>query len=189
MSEIRIVVGLSGVGKSTVLEKAMQLSDTQYEIMNYGDRMLAIAQNKGLVEDRDELRTLDAETQKRIQLQAAEEIVDHATQSDVLIETHAIIKTSHGYLPGLPRWTIENLNPTHILEITADAEEIRSRRMDDPKRARTIESVKTIGEQQELARAMLATGAVLSDAYLKPIPNKQGEAEQTAEELITSLQQ
>jgi len=46
MTEVNIIVGLSGVGKGTVLEEAMLLSDKDYELINYGDRMVETAKTK-----------------------------------------------------------------------------------------------------------------------------------------------
>lgn len=66
MSDVSIVVGLSGVGKSTVLEEEIQLTDTAYEIINYGNRMVDIAREEAVAEGRDELRNVDSEMQKQI---------------------------------------------------------------------------------------------------------------------------
>lgn len=163
-----LVVGLSGVGKPTVLEEAMHRTSKDYKRVNYGDRMLEIAQIEGLVEDRDELNTLDAETQKEIQMQAAGDIVETATGIDTIVETHAVICTPSGYSPGVPRWTIEQLNPTRIAMLEATPDGIRSRRADDPERNRTNNSVEKIAEQQDIAREMISTAAVFERRFSEP---------------------
>jgi len=187
MTEVNIIVGLSGVGKGTVLEEAMLLSDKDYEIINYGDRMVETAKNEGLVDSRDELKTLDTETNKRIQRQAAEEIVEDAEKNDVIVETHAAIQTPYGYIPGLPRWTVENLDPAKIIMLDASAEEIWQRTQGDDDRDREHKSVEGIEQYREVAREMAATGSVLTGAYLTIIDNHDGQAEQAAENLVEVL--
>lgn len=182
-----LLVGLSGVGKSTVVEEAMRRSNEEFELFNYGDRMLEIAQSEGLVEDRDELRTLNAETQKEIQTRAAEDIVEKAGGTTTIVETHAVIGTPSGYLSGISRWTIEQLDPDRIVVIDAEPDEIRSRRAEDAERDRASRSVEKIAEQREIAREMVSTAAVLSGAYVNTIENRAGEVDDAAEALAGIL--
>jgi adenylate kinase len=185
---VNIVVGLSGVGKGTVLEEAMLLSENDYEIINYGDKMLEIAKERDLVEHRDEMKNIEVDTYKEIQREAAEQIFEESEDKDVIVDTHAAIKSPYGYIPGLPKWTIENLQPDKIIILDASAEEIISRRESDSDRDRVKESVESMEEYREVAREMAATGSVLTGAYLKTIKNKAGKAEEAAEELIETLE-
>ncbi len=189
MSNVNIVVGLSGVGKSTVLEEAMKLSTEEYEIINYGDRMLDLAMEKGLVESRDEIKDISSEEQKKIQKQAAESIVEDAEDGKIIVDTHAAIKTPHGFLPGLPKWTIENLEPEHIVILDASAQEIYDRSTSDQGRNREHEKVEEIDLYRTVAREMAAAGSVLTGAYLKTIENKSGQAQQAAQELVSVLEE
>ena len=189
MSEhsVNIVVGLSGVGKGTVLEEAMLLSDRDYEVINYGDRMLETARDQGLVENRDELKKLDVETSKQVQRDAAESIAEDAEDKNIIVDTHAAIQTPFGYLPGLPKWTVENLDPEKIIVLKASPEAIYRRSEGDGDRDREHDSIEGIREYQDVAREMAATGAVLTGAYLDIIENRDGEAEKAAEELVDTL--
>lgn len=182
---LNIVVGLSGVGKGTVLEEAMLLSDQEYELVNYGDKMMETAREHG-VESRDEMKELDVETYKEIQAEAAEKIFEMAEDNDVIVDTHAAIQSPHGYIPGLPKWSVEELNPDKIIMLTAKPEEIWSRVKEDD-RDREHESASGIAEYQHIAREMAATGSVLTGAYLKIIENPDGKAEKAAEELVATL--
>lgn len=188
MGEVNIVVGLSGVGKGTVLEEAMLLAEKDYKLVNYGDKMLETAKSEGLVESRDELKEMDPETNKRVQKHAAREIVDESKENDIIVETHAAIQTPFGYIPGLPKWTVENLEPEKIIMLTAAPEAIWERTQEDQSRDREHEEVDQIEEYQEVAREMASTGAVLTGAYLTTIENKDGRAEAAAEELVKTLQ-
>lgn len=188
MGDVNILVGLSGVGKSTVLEEAMLLSDKEYEVINYGDRMLETAQKEGLVEHRDEMKELDTETYRRIQMDAARSIVSDAEDHDVIVDTHASIKTPFGYIPGLPKWTLENLEPSKIIILDADADKVFARSQGDDERDREHDSAEDVREYQDVAREMAAAGSVMTGAYLKIIENKENQAEKAAEELIETLQ-
>ncbi|WP_414837503.1 adenylate kinase [Candidatus Nanosalina sp. VS9-1] len=188
MSNVNIVVGLSGVGKSTVLEEALKLAEEDYEIINYGDRMLDLAMERDLIDSRDEIKEISAEEQKDIQKKAAESIVEDAEDGNIIVDTHAAIQTPHGFLPGLPKWTVENLEPEHIVILDASAQEIYDRSTEDGGRNREHESVEGIELYQSVAREMAATGSVLTGAYLKTIENKAGKAQQAAQELVSVLE-
>lgn len=188
MGEVNILVGLSGVGKGTVLEEAMLLSDKKYEVINYGDRMFETAKKEGLVDHRDEMKGLDTETYKRIQMDAARSIAKDAENNDVIVETHAAIKSPYGYIPGLPRWTLENLDPEKIIMIDADSEALKERSQEDDRDRETAEeTVEGITEYRNVAKQMASTGAVHTGAYFKVIENRDGKAEKAAEELVKVL--
>ncbi|MBC5793372.1 MAG: adenylate kinase [Nanohaloarchaea archaeon] len=187
MGEVNIIIGLSGVGKGTVLEQAMLITDEDYKVINYGDRMVEIAKDQRLVDSRDDLKKLDTETNKQLQKDAAESIFDDAEDNDVIVETHAAIQTPFGYLPGLPKWTLENLEPSKIIMLRAEPKAIYERTLEDDSRDREHEEVEQIEEYQEVAREMASTGAVLTGAYLSVIENPDGHAEQAAEDLIEVL--
>lgn len=186
-NEVNIIVGLSGVGKGTVIEEAMLLSDEDYKVVNYGDRMIETAKEQGLVDSRDEMKNLESDTYKDIQRAAAESIVEDAKEENVLVDTHASIKSPYGYIPGLPKWTLENLNPSKIIMIDASPEEIWERTKGDSERDREHDSVKGIREYRKVAREMAATGSVLTGAYLQVIENPDGRAEKAAEKLVETL--
>lgn len=188
MGEVNIVVGLSGVGKGTVLEEAMLLSDQNYEVINYGDRMFETAKDQGLVEHRDEIKKLDTETNRKIQRKAAKSIASDAEKNDVIVETHAAIKTPYGYIPGLPRWTLENLEPSKIIMIDANAKAIYERSQEDDRDRDTAnDTVEGIKEYRNIAKQMASAGAVQTGAYFQIIENEEGRAEKAAEELVETL--
>ncbi|MFB6245762.1 MAG: adenylate kinase [Candidatus Nanohaloarchaea archaeon] len=187
MGEVNIVVGLSGVGKGTVLEEAMMLAEGDYTVVNYGDRMMETAREQGLVESRDEMKDLGVQKYRELQADAAESIFEEAEERDVIVDTHAAIYTPHGYIPGLPEWVLENLRPSKIVLVDAESEEIWSRIKSDDSRDREHESVEHITEYREIAREMAASGAVKTGAYLKVIENPDGGAEAAAEELVETL--
>lgn len=188
MSNVDIVVGLSGVGKSTVLEEAMKLASEEYEIINYGDRMLDLAMEEDLIDSRDEIKEISAEKQKEIQKKAAESILGDSKEGNVIVDTHAAIKTPHGFLPGLPEWAIKNLEPAHIVILDASSEAIHERSKSDEGRDREHDAVEEIELYRTVAREMAATGSVMTGAYLKTIKNRDGQAQQAAKEFVNTLE-
>lgn len=187
MAEVNIIVGLSGVGKSTVIEEAMLLSNKDYKVINYGDRMLETAKEQDLVDSRDEMKNLEQDTYREIQMDAAESIVEDAEDEDVIVDTHAAIKSPYGFIPGLPKWTVENLDPEKIIIVDASAKQIFKRSQGDDDRDREHDSVEDVQLYRNVAREMAATGAVMTGAYLQVIENKPGKAQAAAEKLVETL--
>jgi adenylate kinase len=187
MGSVNIIVGLSGVGKSTVIEKALESTQSDYQLINYGDQMLALAKERDVVEDRDEMKNIERATYKEIQIDAAASIAEDSNEGNAIVDTHAAIKSPYGYIPGLPKWTLETLEPETISMIDIDSEEIVERRAEDPERDREDDSVETIEEYRGVAREMAASGAMLTGAYFKMIRNEEGKANEAANQLAETL--
>ena len=91
--------------------------------------MTEIAIEEGIVDDRDALRKLPADTQKEIQRKAAIRIKEKSETENVIVDTHCTINTPAGFLPGLPKWVLEGLNPDTFVMIEANPDEILYRRL------------------------------------------------------------
>jgi len=71
-----VVVGIPGVGKTSLVTKLVELITQQSKtvsVHSYGTEMLEEATKNG-IKDRDELRTLPIEKQRELQKMAAEDI-------------------------------------------------------------------------------------------------------------------
>jgi len=161
-----VVTGIPGVGKTTVMQKAAE--GLEIEFVTFGSIMIDIAKEMGLVENRDEMRKLTLEQQKKLQIKTAEKI---AKMKNVIVDTHCTVKTSKGYMPGLPEWVIKKLNPTVIVVVEADPEEIYNRRVNDETRSRDSDSKDEIAEHQQINRAAAMAYAALSGATVKIVFN------------------
>ena len=98
-----IITGVPGVGKTTVVNEALKKLEREgvkYKSINFGTFMFEVAKSDNVVQDRDQMRTLDRAVQKHLQKRAAQEIAK--VTGNVLIDTHASVKTPKGYLAGLP---------------------------------------------------------------------------------------
>ncbi|RMF89680.1 MAG: adenylate kinase [Methanobacteriota archaeon] len=185
--KVVVITGTPGVGKSTVVQRALQEIETGYRVINFGDAMLEVALERGVVKDRDEMRRLDPGVQKDIQRMGAKKIAEAARSENILVDTHATIKTPRGYLPGLPIWVLEELSPDVIVVVEADPEEIAGRRSSDETRTRDAEDVSEIMEHQLLNKAAAMSYAVFTGATVAVVENHDKGLEEAAKELAMVL--
>jgi adenylate kinase len=185
--KVVVITGTPGVGKSTVLERALEEIEEGYEIINFGDAMLEVALERGVVEDRDEMRKLDPQVQKDIQRMGAKKIAEAAKTKNVIVDTHATIKTPRGYLPGLPIWVLEELMPDVVVVVEADPSEIAGRRSSDATRVRDEENISEIEEHQLLNKDAAISCSVLTGCTAAVIENHDDALEEAAKDLASVL--
>ena len=161
-----VVTGIPGVGKTTVMKKAAEGMDIQF--VTFGTVMVDIAKEVDLVQNRDDIRKLTLEQQKNLQIKSAEKV---ASIGNVILDTHCTVKTPKGYMPGLPEWVVKKINPTAIVLVEADAEEIFNRRANDSTRNRDPDTKEQIHEHQMINRSTAMAYAVLTGATVKIVFN------------------
>lgn len=192
--KIGIVTGIPGVGKTTVLQKVKEILDNDKinnKIINYGDFMLNTALKLGYVKHRDEMRKLPVDKQKQLQIEAARGIAQEAKEGGeglLFIDTHAVIRTPSGYLPGLPKYVIEEINPKVIFLLEADPKIILERQKRDSTRIRSDYSdEKVIIDTINFARYAAMASAVLVGATVRVVINVEGDPSIAAKEIINSM--
>ncbi|OPY26737.1 MAG: Adenylate kinase [Methanobacterium sp. PtaU1.Bin242] len=183
--KVVVVAGIPGSGSTTVLKDALKNLD--YVHVNYGDVMLEIAQNMGLVEDRDSMRKLSPDVQKEVQRKAAKSIRERAEENNIIVDTHCTIKTPHGFLPGLPKWVLDELQPDQFVLIEADGDEILMRRISDTTRTRDMEKLKDINLHQQMNRAVSMAYAALTGATVQIIENHDNRLDESVDGIIETL--
>ena len=180
-----IIVGIPGVGKTSLVTKVVELIKAKNKttsVHSYGTVMLELAKDFG-VKDRDELRTLPVEKQKKLQRLAAEKLA--SLNDDVIfVDTHAFISTKAGFYPGLPNHVIQIIEPTNFIAITASPDEIHNRRIKDETRNRDTISIEEIKKELAVQDAMLSSCSVLSGSPMKVIFNHEGNIEEAANNVI-----
>lgn len=184
---IVVSTGVPGVGATTVTERAIGNSEG-WRHANYGDVMLEVARDRGLVEGRDELRKLDPETQRDVQRDAARTLAERGRETDIVVDTHCTINTPSGYLCGLPQWVLEELHPETIMLIEADAAEIQARRSEDASRERDVQDESQVEQHQDVNRMAALSYASLTGATVKIIKNHDGGLDDAVEEATRLLQ-
>ncbi len=194
MAAIAIVVGVPGVGKTTVISKAVErLGDLGYsaEIINYGDIMLKKALELGLVENRDEMRKLPVTKQLYLQRVAAEWISKRSEEVDlILLDTHLFIRTPRGRWPGISENNIPYLKGVvQLVLIEADPEDISKRRMRDKSRVRSdYGSVSEIEADQLYNRYMSTSISIRYGCPVYILKNEEGRVDKAVDELVKVLE-
>jgi adenylate kinase len=177
-----VVTGIPGVGKTTVMQKAAEGMDVKF--VTFGTVMIDIAKEMKLVKDRDEMRKLTLEQQKKLQIKSAEKV---ASMGNVILDTHCTVKTPKGYMPGLPEWVVKKINPTAIVVVEADPEEIYNRRANDPSRKRDSDTKEQIAEHQQINRAAAMAYAALSGATVKIVFNHDNKLDDAVKQAAPVL--
>jgi adenylate kinase len=183
-----IITGVPGVGKTTVVNEALQKlksEGVEYKSINFGTFMFEVAKSDNVVQDRDQMRTLDRAVQKHLQKRAAQEIAK--VTGNVLIDTHASVKTPKGYLAGLPEWVLREIMPDTIVLVETDDDQILMRRLNDETRARDKEGSRAIGEHQQFNRSIAAAYAMITGCTIKYVINADFLLERAADEMANVL--
>ena len=180
-----VLTGIPGSGSTTLLGRA--LDEVDYVHLNYGDIMTEIAIKENIVQDRDALRKLPPETQKEIQAKAAKEIKARSEKDNVIVDTHCTINTPSGFLPGLPIWVLNELQPDLFVLIEAHPDEIIYRRLNDDTRSRDLQKVKEIQLHQEMNRATSMAYATLTGATVKILSNHDNHLDSSVKKLVNVL--
>ena len=173
-----VVVGIAGVGKSTVVNKSVEAIEGS-SVAVFGTEMFEAAKKLEWVKHRDEMRKLPVEKQKRLQKIAATKIA-RSRGRVVFVDTHLFIRTPEGFWPGLPYAVILALKPTHLILVEARPEEILSRRKNDTTRYRDLLTVEEVLSELTLARTFLSAASLVSGAPITFIHNKEGMADEAA---------
>ena len=189
--KIAIVGGIPGVGKTTVINKALKYAEAEsFEITTlvYGTIMMDVAKEKFNVNHRDNLRNLPAKDQRTIQRMAGERIAELAIGKTVIVDTHYTIKIGTGsYLQGVPSWVSDSLNPKLLVLIETTAEEVTKRRSSDKSRKRDNEVLELLDEHQNLNRTVASTICQKTGALISIIKNRQGKADEAGKALFEQL--
>ena len=158
-----VLTGIPGSGSTTLLNKALE--EVDYVHLNYGDIM----------------------TEIEIQEKAAKRIKERSESENVIVDTHCTINTPSGFLPGLPIWVLNELQPNLFVMIEANPDEIIYRRLNDDTRSRDIERAKDIQLHQEMNRAASMAYATLTGATVKIIENHDNHLPSTVSKLVDVL--
>ena len=183
-----IIVGIPGVGKTSLVSKVVELLRSKKISVNvsiFGTVMFEEAQKNG-IKDRDDLRKLSVPEQKKLQSMAAKKIAS-MTDDIVIVDTHAFIATKEGYYPGLPHNVLEILMPDSFIMISARPEEIYNRRMKDTTRNRDIVSIEAIKKELDVTSAMLSTCSILCGSPIKMIQNSEGKIDEVAKGIVSAM--
>jgi adenylate kinase len=186
-SKRAIIVGIPGVGKTTVITRAAEMLNQKRKttVVIFGTLMFEEAKKMGL-NNRDEMRRMPVEDQRRLQEIAAQRITE--MKDDILlIDTHLFINTEEGYYPGLPMRLLSIMKPTNIIMVAADPGDIAKRRKTDQTRQRDIASTENIQKELDISRVMVASCSILTGAPFVIILNNDGQMGEAAANIAKML--
>ena len=184
-----IIVGVPGVGKSTIISNAIATLLKKGTILNtvvFGSVMFEEAKKLG-INDRDQIRKQTIDVQQRLQNMTADHI-SSLNDSIVVVDTHLFIKTQSGYYPGLPMSLILKLNPERLILITANSEEILNRRKNDSTRTRDLISDDEIKRDIEVSLSMISSLSILTGAPFEIIYNHDNMIDSATSLLVELLE-
>ena len=183
-----VMVGIPGVGKTTLLTKMAEIIKNHKKsvsVLSFGTLMFDVAKENGL-KDRDGLRKLPVAEQQKLQKIAAEKIAQH-DEDVVIIDTHAFISSEEGYYPGLPEHVLKIIQPTNFVSVSAKPEEIYNRRMSDDTRNRDKITIANIKKELDAQSGIIASCMVISGSPVKYILNREGKVDEAADKIINAI--
>jgi adenylate kinase len=184
-----IIVGIPGVGKTTVITRAAELLNKKRKtttVVVFGTMMFEEAKKKLSLKSRDDMRRMPVEDQRRLQEMAAQRIAE-MKDDIVLVDTHLFINTGEGYYPGLPMRLLNIIKPTNIVMVAADPGEIAERRKTDQTRQRDIATAENIQKELDISQVMVASCSILTGAPFAIIMNSDGRVDEAAANIAKIL--
>ena len=184
-----IIVGIPGVGKTTVITRAAELLNKKRKtttVVVFGTVMFEEAKKRLGLKSRDDMRRMPVEGQRRLQEMAAQRIAE-MKDDIVLVDTHLFINTGEGYYPGLPMRLLNIMKPTNIVMVAADPGEIAERRKTDQTRQRDIATAENIQKELDISQVMVASCSILTGAPFAIIMNSDGRVDEAAANIAKIL--
>lgn len=182
-----VVLGIPGVGKTTVVDKLhSKVAGSRLE--SFGSVMLEDGIRLKWIKHRDELRKLPVVRQRRLQKLTATRL-SKVKDRVLIIDTHLFIRTKEGFWPGLPFEVVRALKPTHLVLVEARTGEIQARRAADSSRYRDVVGTQDLESELALARSFLTVASTLTGAPMLIVSNGDGRADEVAARLAEVLKE
>ncbi|MEM2941952.1 MAG: AAA family ATPase, partial [Candidatus Bathyarchaeia archaeon] len=160
-----------------------------FKVVNFGSMMLERLRSGGRRLGRDEIRRQGLTVQRRIQLEAAEEISRMRGDHTLVVDTHIFIRTPAGAFPGLPSDVLKILEPSLLVLVEADPGEIACRRSGDTRRLRDQQSLEALSSDLEWSRRAAAACAVTAGAPVVTVRNEQDRQFEAAREILSMMKE
>jgi adenylate kinase len=186
-----ILTGAPGVGKTSIISELTRIAKKEgrkIRVINFGTTMKGLLESAEEMIHRDHIRKENLNLQRRIQLEAAREISKTKNEDILVVDTHLFIRTAVGALPGLPETVLKELEPSVLVLVEANPEDIAKRRSGDENRHRDQQTLDDVRFDLEWSRKTVAACAVISGAPVSIVRNEEGrqiEAAQRILEIVT----
>ena len=180
-----VVLGIPGVGKTTVVGGVVSAYKGA-KLVNFGTLMFEAGRSLGWVKDRDEIRKMKVEKQKRLQKLAATKI-SRMQGKAIIVDTHLFIRTEEGFWPGLPFDVVRAMKPTHLVLVEASPGDVARRRASDATRYRDAVTADGLAEELQLARGFLTVCSTITGAPMMMVTNAEGRQAEAVQKVVTML--
>ncbi|VVB73191.1 Adenylate kinase [uncultured archaeon] len=169
-----VVMGLPGVGKSSVLKGALEGRDIK--VINYGDVAIEVAKKRKMTTDRDALISLPVKAHLELQDAVVAQLKD---APKTILDTHAVLKRRpSGYIPGLTPSLFKKVTIDALVFIDAPSDEIARRRKADPARARPAMTVEELDEIRRFSLSAISVYSASTGAPIYVITNREGRSKE-----------
>ncbi len=192
MNKIVIVTGTPGAGKTSIVNGAMMNGkELSYKTVSMGTEMNEIAVKNGYVKNRDEMRKLHPKVIEKLRAQALKKI--NKMKGNLIIDTHATVKSGNRYVPGFSSREINILEGLKaFIYVDSEATDIIIRRARDLNRKRDVDNIEELKQQRELNLSLITSYSIQNDV---PLPifiienkeNKLDHAIEQAEEILADI--
>lgn len=150
MPLVVVLVGISGVGKSWMLSRAMKSLPGQVLSAS-----ALIAHELGRIDPsgdikQDRLRELDITANQTLLSRGVKRAIDPAAER-VVLDAHTLIDTPHG-LTSIATEVFERINPDMFVFVAGAPEDILAHRSRDDSRKRPQRTLEELAEQQSAAQ-------------------------------------
>lgn len=192
MGSLVVIAGTPGVGKTSVLNKLAKEAEKEkiaLKIVNFGTTMNNLLESSGKNIHRDELRKQNFDKQKAVQLEAAKLISKMKNHYVLVVDTHMFIRTSVGAFPGLPESVIKELDPSMLVLIEANPEDITKRREKDQTRKRDAQTFQDVEFDLEWGRKTAAACAIMTGAPVSIINNEEGSPDKAVKQILDMIKE
>ncbi len=183
--KIFLIYGLSGVGKTTILEDLIEDNEVFY--INFGDIIYNLVKADGKVKNRDELMSKLKEEEYKYYytktIEQIEELIFVCDGNKVVIDTHLILACNFGYFLGIQKFFVHKIPPDYLIFIKAKPEEILERRKKDRSRNRRLDNIEEIRREIEIAEILSLAICFETGAIFKEINNHNGKLEEAKKEI------
>ena len=168
-----VVTGVPGVGASRICEGARRDLGDAFTLVNFGDVMLEEALERGLTDSRDGLGELSIRDLRILQRRAGEYVARKRSEGPLLVNTHLVVNTVHGFLPGLPPAVLSDVDPAALVVVDASPETIQRRR-ETSSRSYPDEPRSVVAFQRQLQNAAAVSAAGAAGAPIRHVSNEGG---------------
>lgn len=191
MGRLAVVVGIPGVGKTTVMDNFVEMCQQKgikARVLTMGTLMLEEAVARGLAQDRDGLRGLTLKQQRELREASVPKILGAKKEATiVLLDTHFMVRSRGGYLIALPRKFLESISPESFVIVETSVDEIVRRRNKDSERTRDVVDRPEVRLEQDITRQAAFLLASLCNADVIRVLNRRNQAAQAAGKLYEFL--